>query len=151
VRIGSIKIVTLSFSKRGGLMGLLGGLALGGLLGSLFFGGAFENFNFMDILIFGGIAYLLYKLFAAKAGRPRTSGVNNYARNTTHTESLNSSYQRNNHEPACAVRSSRIKVSNSTTASMSLPVSRTTSNSTSIFNTSVWFSLVEHGLQQLEN
>ncbi|SMG66978.1 import inner membrane translocase subunit [methanotrophic bacterial endosymbiont of Bathymodiolus sp.] len=89
-----------SMSKRGGLMGLLGGLALGGLLGSLFFGGAFENFNFMDILIFGGIAYLLYKLFAAKAGRPRTSGVNNYARNTTHTESLNSSYQRNNHEPA---------------------------------------------------
>jgi predicted lipid-binding transport protein (Tim44 family) len=55
-------------ANRGGLMGLLGGLALGGLLGSLFFGGAFENFNFMDILVFGGIAYLLYKLFAAKAG-----------------------------------------------------------------------------------
>lgn len=57
-------------SRRGGLMGMLGGLALGGLLGSMFFGGAFENFNFMDILVFGGIAYLLYKLFAAKA-RPR--------------------------------------------------------------------------------
>ena len=54
-------------SRRGGLMGMLGGLALGGLLGSLFFGGAFENFNFMDILIFGGIASLLYKMFAAKA------------------------------------------------------------------------------------
>jgi predicted lipid-binding transport protein (Tim44 family) len=56
-----------TMSKRGGLMGMLGALALGGLLGSLFFGGAFEGFNFMDILIFGGIAYLLYRLFAAKA------------------------------------------------------------------------------------
>ena len=55
-------------ANRGGLMGMLGGLALGGLLGSLFFGGAFENFNFMDILVLGGIAFLLYKLFAAKAG-----------------------------------------------------------------------------------
>jgi predicted lipid-binding transport protein (Tim44 family) len=55
-------------ANRGGLMGLLGGLALGGLLGSLFFGGAFENFNFMDILVFVGIAYLLYRLFAARAG-----------------------------------------------------------------------------------
>jgi predicted lipid-binding transport protein (Tim44 family) len=66
--------------NRGGLMGMLGGLALGGLLGSLFFGGAFENINFMDIVVFGGIAFLLYKLFAAKAGsaqRPayqRTAG-----------------------------------------------------------------------------
>ena len=57
-------------ANRGGLMGMLGGLALGGLLGSLFFGGAFEHLNFMDMLIFAGLAYLLYKLFAAKAGRP---------------------------------------------------------------------------------
>jgi len=62
-------------SRRGGLMGMLGGLALGGLLGSLFFGGAFENFNFMDILIFGGIAYLLYKMFAAKASVGRAQPV----------------------------------------------------------------------------
>jgi len=60
-----------SMGRRGGLMGMLGGLALGGLLGSLFFGGAFENFNFMDILVFGGIAYLLFKLFAAKSGGRR--------------------------------------------------------------------------------
>jgi len=60
-------------SRRGGLMGMLGGLALGGLLGSMFFGGAFENFNFMDILVFGGIAYLLFKLFAAKANSRRQS------------------------------------------------------------------------------
>ena len=90
-----------TMSKRGGLMGLLGGLALGGLLGSLFFGGAFENFNFMDILIFGGIAYLLFKLFAAKAGRPKTSTAynrNNYD-STSQVEHLNSSYQRSNSEP----------------------------------------------------
>jgi len=53
-------------TKRGGLMGILGGLALGGLLGALFFGGAFEGINFMDILLFGGIAFLLYKLFASR-------------------------------------------------------------------------------------
>ena len=55
-----------SFANRGGLMGMLGGLALGGLLGALFFGGAFENINFLDILLFAGIAFLLYKLFMAR-------------------------------------------------------------------------------------
>lgn len=51
---------------RGGLWGMLGGLALGGLLGALFFGGAFEGLNFLDILVFAGIAFLLYKLFTAR-------------------------------------------------------------------------------------
>ncbi len=68
-------------ANRGGLMGMLGGLALGGLLGSLFFGGAFENINFMDILVFGGIAYLLYKLFAAKAGAEQRPAYNRTANN----------------------------------------------------------------------
>jgi predicted lipid-binding transport protein (Tim44 family) len=68
-------------ANRGGLMGMLGGLALGGLLGSLFFGGAFENFNFMDILVFGGIAFLLYKLFAAKAGAANRPAYNRTANN----------------------------------------------------------------------
>ena len=54
------------WANRGGLMGMLGGLALGGLLGSMFMGGGFHGINFMDMLIFGGIAFLLYKLFAAK-------------------------------------------------------------------------------------
>ena len=53
-------------SRRGGLMGMLGGLAIGGLLGSLLFGGAFENINFMDIAMFAGVAYLLYRLLAAR-------------------------------------------------------------------------------------
>lgn len=66
-------------ANRGGLMGLLGGLALGGLLGSMFFGGAFENINFMDILVLGGIAFLLYKLFAAKAGTAQRPAYNRTA------------------------------------------------------------------------
>jgi len=44
-------------SKKGGLMGMLGGLALGGLLGAMFFGGAFENFNFFDFIMIGGIIF----------------------------------------------------------------------------------------------
>lgn len=47
------------FASRGGLMGMLGGLALGGLLGALFFGGAFEGFNFFDFVIIGGVILLL--------------------------------------------------------------------------------------------
>lgn len=70
------------FANRGGLMGMLGGLALGGLLGSLFFGGAFENFNFMDILLFGGIAFLAMRLFAAKAKQKQAPAGNTYARSS---------------------------------------------------------------------
>lgn len=51
-----------------GLMGMLGGLAIGGLLGSMFGGGGFQGINFFDILIFGAIAFFLYKMFAARAG-----------------------------------------------------------------------------------
>jgi predicted lipid-binding transport protein (Tim44 family) len=54
-------------AQRGGLMGMLGGLAIGGLLGALLFGGAFENLNLMDFLIFGGIAFMLYKLLSARS------------------------------------------------------------------------------------
>jgi len=54
------------WANRSGLMGMLGGLALGGLLGSMLGGHAFSGINFMDILIFGGIAFLLYKMFARK-------------------------------------------------------------------------------------
>lgn len=64
-----------AMGNRGGLMGMLGGLALGGLLGAMFFGGAFEGLNFMDILLFAGIAFLLFKLFAAR--RPAGAATNN--------------------------------------------------------------------------
>lgn len=55
-----------SLAQRGGFMRMLGGLALGGLLGALLFGGAFEHLNFFDILIFGLIAFMLFKLLAAR-------------------------------------------------------------------------------------
>lgn len=55
-----------TLAQRGGMGRFLGGLALGGLLGALFMGGGFEGINFFDILIFGGIAFLLFKLLAAR-------------------------------------------------------------------------------------
>lgn len=48
-------------SKKGLMGGLLGGLLAGGLLAA-FFGGAFEGIQFMDILIFGLIAFVIFKL-----------------------------------------------------------------------------------------
>ncbi|MEW6039580.1 MAG: Tim44-like domain-containing protein [Pseudomonadota bacterium] len=54
------------YARRGGLMGMLGGLALGGLLGAMLFGGAFEHLNFLDILLFAGLGYFLYRLLAAR-------------------------------------------------------------------------------------
>jgi len=71
-----------SLANRGGLMGMLGGLALGGLLGSMFFGGAFENLNLMDMLVFAGIAYLLYRLFASKARQSQTAAGTAYGRSS---------------------------------------------------------------------
>ena len=57
-----------------GLMGMLGGLALGGLLGSMFMGGGFHGLNFLDMLVFGSIAFFLYKMMAArKASAQRPS------------------------------------------------------------------------------
>ena len=76
-----------SMQRRGGFMGMLGGLALGGLLGALFFGGAFEGFNFMDLLMFGGIAYLLLKLFAATSrSRRKTADANHSYQTANNTD-----------------------------------------------------------------
>ncbi len=86
-----------NMSRRGGFMGMLGGLALGGLLGAMFFGGAFEGINFMDILLFGGIAYLLYRLFSAKAGvrsRPQPAySRNNYSSQQNGASASNPQYK----------------------------------------------------------
>jgi predicted lipid-binding transport protein (Tim44 family) len=71
-----------SWANRGGLMGMLGGLALGGLLGSLFFGGAFEGLNLMDMLLFAGIAYLLYRLLASRARQDQPVARTPYGNNT---------------------------------------------------------------------
>ncbi len=59
---------------RGGLMGMLGGLAAGGLLAALFFGGAFENINFFDILLLGALAFgavMLFRLLRGGGNRPQ--------------------------------------------------------------------------------
>jgi predicted lipid-binding transport protein (Tim44 family) len=55
-----------ALARRGGLTGMLGGLALGGLLGALFFGGAFEGINLLDFLLFGGLAFLAWKLLSSR-------------------------------------------------------------------------------------
>ncbi len=56
-------------SARTGMMGMIGGLALGGLLGAMFFGGAFEGINFFDIFIFGILGYILFRMVAGRARR----------------------------------------------------------------------------------
>lgn len=67
-----------SFRQRGGLTGMLGGLALGGLLGAMLFGGAFEHINFLDILLFAGVAFLLYKLLAARRRSEGAAAADGY-------------------------------------------------------------------------
>jgi len=56
-------------SARTGMMGMLGGLAMGGLLGALFFGGAFEGINFLDIVMIGAVLALLF-FFLRKRSTP---------------------------------------------------------------------------------
>jgi len=66
-------------SRSSGIMGMLGGLAIGGLLGSMLFGHGFQGINFLDILLFAGIAFLLFKLFAGRrqTGPMATTGYGN--------------------------------------------------------------------------
>ena len=67
-------------SKKGMLGGILGGLLVGGLIASMF-GGAFEGFQFMDMIIMAGVAFLLFRLFkgmmqakaASQQGSPQTA------------------------------------------------------------------------------
>ena len=55
-------------SGRGMMGGMLGGLLAGSLLGALFFGGAFDGLQIMDLLMFGLLAFLGFKLFAMFRG-----------------------------------------------------------------------------------
>ncbi|MCG7489386.1 Tim44 domain-containing protein [Vibrio sp. Of14-4] len=61
-----------SSSKKGLMGGLLGGLLAGGLLAA-FFGGAFEGIQFMDILIMGLIAFVIFKLMKGVLGAKQGS------------------------------------------------------------------------------
>ncbi len=54
-------------SSRGGMMGMLGGLALGGLLGAMFFGGAFDGINMFDIFIIGAIIAVAFFFLRRRA------------------------------------------------------------------------------------
>jgi predicted lipid-binding transport protein (Tim44 family) len=63
---------TQSSSKKGLMGGLLGGLLAGGLLAA-FFGGAFEGIQFMDILIIGLIAFVIFKLMRGMLGAKQGS------------------------------------------------------------------------------
>ncbi|WP_411727259.1 Tim44 domain-containing protein [Methyloglobulus sp.] len=83
------------WANRGGLMGMLGGLAIGGLLGSMFMGGGFHGLNFLDMLIFGGIAFFLYRMFAARAGsaqRPTYGQTSGRTSNDSYQD-MSSGYQ----------------------------------------------------------
>ncbi len=60
-----------SGSRAGGMMGILGGLAMGGLLGALFFGGGFEGINLFDILLIGGVIFLVMRFMRSAAGARR--------------------------------------------------------------------------------
>ena len=62
--IGKQTPTAASSAKKGLMGGLLGGLLAGGLLAA-FFGGAFDGIQFMDILIIGVIAFVLFKIFKA--------------------------------------------------------------------------------------
>lgn len=65
---------TASSGKKGLMGGLLGGLLAGGLLAA-FFGGAFEGIQFMDILIMGLIAFLIFKfLKGMRKAKPTAMG-----------------------------------------------------------------------------
>lgn len=52
--------------KKGMLGGLMGGLLAGGLIAALL-GGAFEGIQFMDILIIGLLAFVIFKLLRRRA------------------------------------------------------------------------------------
>lgn len=59
--------------RKGGMMGgLMGGLLAGGIFAYLLGSGAFEGLQFMDILLFGLIGFVLFKLFAGS--RSQTAG-----------------------------------------------------------------------------
>jgi len=53
-------------ANKGGIAGMIGALAIGGILGAMFFGGAFENVNFMDILLFALIGFIIFKLIKSR-------------------------------------------------------------------------------------
>lgn len=69
-----------SAPRSNGLMGMLGGLAMGGLLGAMLFGGGFHGFNMVDMLLFAGLAFLAYKLLAGRRYTPQPASGDQFSR-----------------------------------------------------------------------
>lgn len=63
-------------SARTGMMGMIGGLALGGLLGAMFFGGSFEGINLFDIVMIGGIIMLIMMFLRRRPAQPHPAYPN---------------------------------------------------------------------------
>lgn len=78
-------------SRAGGMMGIIGGLAMGGLLGAMFFGGGFEGINFLDILMFAGIGFAIFWFMrrAASSRRPEYAHAGQQAPFSQHDENTN--------------------------------------------------------------
>jgi predicted lipid-binding transport protein (Tim44 family) len=64
-----------SAARRPGMGGLMGGLLAGGMFAYLLGNGAFEGIQMMDILLFGLIGFVLFKLFLGQKV-PAVSGTN---------------------------------------------------------------------------
>lgn len=68
-------------SRTGMFGGLFGGLLAGTLLGSLLAGTGFSGGGLLDILLIGGIIFLVYRFFAARnASKSNSSGTQNMYR-----------------------------------------------------------------------
>ena len=52
--------------RKPGMGGLMGGLLAGGIFAYLLGSGAFEGIQFMDLLLFGLVGFVLFKLFAGR-------------------------------------------------------------------------------------
>ncbi len=66
-------------SSRPGMGGLMGGLLAGGLFAYLLGSGAFEGIQFMDILLFAVLAFVLFKLLAKPKMTPQYAGMQRQA------------------------------------------------------------------------
>ena len=62
-------------SMRPGMGGLMGGLLAGGIFAYLLGSGAFEGLQFMDILLFALVGFVLFKLFARSKQAPQMAGM----------------------------------------------------------------------------
>lgn len=87
----------------GGMGGMLGGLLAGSLIGSMLFGGGMGGMGggFMDILIFGGLLYLLFKFLARRKAASAAAGMagNATAHSADNAPGSNHAYQQTGTTP----------------------------------------------------